>query len=166
MGRPRLHTKPAVASGPATGARVGAAAARIRSGCYLPAKRSLAVDNPEPNILATQHTADEWFWVTARRCEQRHDVASMGVFQVVARTAVVPEQPPLRAGHRCRGFDELGGIGAQQNIRRGGHPGQGAAERLRVAAVILDDQISVTVERPPDLQGPRRLSAETRVAAR
>ena len=79
---------------------------------------------------------------------------------------MVPQQPPLSAGHRRCGPDELGGIRAQQNIRPAGDTRQDTLQGLRVALIILDDQINMTVKRSPDLQGPRRLAPEPRVPAR
>src|SRR6516165_3577768 len=43
---------------------------------------------------------------------------------------------------------------------------QGPAQDVRVALVVLDDEINVAVERSPDIQSPRRLRPETRVTAR
>src|SRR5579871_2967528 len=133
---------------------------------YLPAERSLAVDNPQLPARTVQHPLDELFRVTARRCQQRDEVAGMGVLYVVAGSAVVPQQPPLDVGRRRRGPDELGGIRAQQNIRCTRDTGERPLQDLRVALIIFDDQIDEAVEFSPDLQGPRGLSAETRVAAR
>src|SRR5262252_1831743 len=99
-------------------ARANTRAARglIRSSSYLPAKRSFAADNPEFHISTVQRAPDELFRVPASRCQERYEVACIGVLDVVARSAMIPEQPSFSAGHRRRRSDELGGIRAQQNI--------------------------------------------------
>src|SRR5215472_1432467 len=99
-------------------ARANTHAARglIRAFGYLPAKRSFAGDNPEFSILTVQRAPDELFRVPASRCQERYEVACIGVLDVVARSAMVPEQPSFNAGHHRSRSDELGGIRAQQNI--------------------------------------------------
>ena len=42
-----------------------------------------------------------------------------------------------------------------------GDPGQDLPQGLRVASIILDEKINMTVQCPPDVQSPRRLSPET-----
>src|SRR5215467_1750424 len=118
-------------------ARANTRAARglIRAFGYLSAKRSVAADNPEFSSRTVQRAPDELFRVPARRCQERYEVAPVGVLDVVARSAMVPQQPSFRAGHRRRGSDELGGIRAQQNICCGGYPRQSPLEDPRVALI-------------------------------
>ena len=93
-------------------------------------------------------------------------MAGVRALDVIAGTAVVPDEPARFCGHAAGGAHQHRGVRPEQDVASRGYAWQHRLKCAPVAAVILDKDVRGSVQGPPRLKPVSRLTAELREPAR
>ncbi|WP_378785669.1 hypothetical protein ACFMQL_11890 [Nonomuraea fastidiosa] len=131
---------------------------KLRAERHLAGEAALALDDPQrPEVAAAHQVPDERFGVPVRGGEHRDHVPGEGR---AARAAVVPQQQPLVHGHLPGPAYQAHRVRPEQQVAPARQVAQHPLQRVRVAAVVLDQQLGAVRERAPGGEPARGLLTE------